>query len=193
MERFKKVLKNTGNLVIIAMILGILVGSYVPGSASFFAPFGDIFMKLIKMLVIPLVSVSIISGAASIGNTKSAGKIGMATFSYYMFTTMVAVTIGLVLGNIFKPGIGLDMATIQTMFSEEYVNKGATPGFWETVMGIIPLNPFKALLEGNILQILFFSLFLGFGISTLESHKKDSLLNGLNYITEALIWMIERV
>ncbi|EOC99932.1 dicarboxylate/amino acid:cation symporter [Caldisalinibacter kiritimatiensis] len=188
-----KFLKNSANLILVAMVLGIIAGGVMGEDAAVFAPLGKVFMKLIKMLVIPLVTVSIISGAASLGNTKSAGKIGIATFGYYMGTTMFAVALGLLLGNIFKPGLGLDMSTIQSMFSDEYIDKGGTPGFWETILGIIPVNPFKALLDGNILQILFFSLFLGFGISTLEKEKKDTLLNMFNYIIEALIWMVEKV
>jgi Na+/H+-dicarboxylate symporter len=193
MHKKKSFLKNSANLIIIAMILGIIVGGLMGEKASIFAPLGELFMKLIKMLVIPLVTVSIISGAASLGKTKSAGKVGIATFSYYMGTTIVAVIIGLLLGGLFKPGLGLDISTVQSMFSDEYANRGNTPGFWETVLGVIPVNPFKALLDGNILQILFFSLFLGFGISTLEKEKKETILNIFNYFIEALIWMVEKV
>ncbi len=182
-----------GTWILIAMVLGIGAGALTGKDASMFKPLGDIFMALIKMLVIPLVSVSIISGAASIGNTKSAGKIGVATFGYYLLTTAFAVVIGLVFGAIFKPGMGLDMSQIQGMFSGEYASRGGTPGFWETILGIIPVNPFKALLDGNILQILFFSLFFGFGVSALPGEKKEDLLKILNHITEALLWMIHKV
>ncbi|WP_069649786.1 dicarboxylate/amino acid:cation symporter [Caloranaerobacter ferrireducens] len=193
MKKIKKILKKTSNLIILAMFLGIVVGVIMGEKASYFAPLGQLFMQLIKMLVLPLITVSIISGAASLGNTKSAGKIGITTFVYFMGTTIIAVIIGLILGNIFKPGLGLDILTIKSMFSDEYASRGSTPGFWETVLGIIPVNPFKALIEGNILQILFFSLFLGFGISTLEKSKKEALINIFDYLSEALIWMVEKV
>ncbi|SHH74105.1 Na+/H+-dicarboxylate symporter [Caloranaerobacter azorensis DSM 13643] len=193
MTKIKKILKKSSNQIILAMFLGIIVGIVMGEKASYFAPLGKLFMQLIKMLVLPLITVSIISGASSLGNTRSAGKIGISTFVYFMGTTMVAVIIGLILGNIFKPGLGLDVSIIKSMFSDEYVNKGATPGFWETILGIIPVNPFKALMDGNILQILFFSLFLGFGISTLEKSKKETLINVFEYLSEALIWMVEKV
>ncbi|QIB27382.1 dicarboxylate/amino acid:cation symporter [Caloranaerobacter azorensis] len=193
MTKIKKILKKSSNQIIVAMFLGIIVGIVMGEKASYFAPLGKLFMQLIKMLVLPLITVSIISGASSLGNTRSAGKIGISTFVYFMGTTMVAVIIGLILGNIFKPGLGLDVSIIKSMFSDEYVNKGATPGFWETILGIIPVNPFKALMDGNILQILFFSLFLGFGISTLEKSKKETLINVFEYLSEALIWMVEKV
>ncbi|MFA9397988.1 MAG: dicarboxylate/amino acid:cation symporter [Clostridiaceae bacterium] len=189
----KKFIKNLGFIIIIAMVLGIFVGWLMGDKASVFAPLGDIFIQLIKMIVIPIVAISITAGAASIGNGKSAGKIGIATFGYYMLTTAVAVTLGLIFGELFKPGIGVDISSIQNMFSNEYASQGAIPGFWETIKGIIPTNPIKALVDGNILQIIFFSLFLGFGISSLKEEKKDFVLKGFNYINEALIYIITKV
>jgi Na+/H+-dicarboxylate symporter len=192
-EKLKKLMSHLGSQIFIAMALGILAGVFMGEKATVFAPLGDIFIKLIKMLVIPLVAVSITSGAASLGGTKSAGKLGLATFSYYIGTTAFAVGLGLLLGVIFKPGLGLDLNLIQSMFSSEFADKGVTPGGWEILKGIIPENPIKALVDGNILQILFFCLFLGFGISVLPEEKKNFLLNIFNYITDALIWMIEIV
>lgn len=95
----KSIFASLGAVIILSMFLGIIAGTFMGKNASIFAPLGDIFMQLIKMVVVPLVAFSIITGAASIGDTKSAGKIGIATFGYYMFTTAVAVIIGLVLEN----------------------------------------------------------------------------------------------
>lgn len=189
----KSIFTNLGALIIIAMFVGILTGLTMGKSAHMFAPLGDIFMLLIKMVVIPLVAFSIITGAASIGDTKSAGKIGIATFSYYMITTLIAVIIGLVFGEVFKPGAGIDVSSLSSMFSNEFETKGDLPGFWDTVKGVIPENPIKALVEGNILQIIFFSLFFGFGISSLESEKKTFIVNTFTYITDALIFIIMKV
>lgn len=189
----KKLFKNLGFWIIIALILGIAVGAIMGKSAHSLAPLGDIFMKLIKMVVVPLVAFSIISGAASIGESKSAGKIGIATFGYYLITTAFAVVIGLLLGEIFKPGAGLSRSAIESMFSNQYADKGAIPGFWDTLKGFIPENPIKALVDGNILQIIFFSLFLGFAISALPKDKKDFLVKFCNYITDALVIVITKV
>lgn len=183
-------IKHLGLIIILAMFLGIVVGAVLGEKASIFSPLGDIFIQLIKMVVIPLVAVSIVSGAASIGNSKSAGKIGISTFAYYMFTTIIAVLIGLALGEIFKPGVGVSLESVQSMFSDEYADQGSIAGFWETIKGIIPANPIKALTDGNILQVLFFSLFLGFGVSTIESEKKKVLMTVLDALGDALIFMI---
>ena len=193
MEKFRKLIGNLGIQILIAMVLGIVVGAIWGEKASFFAPLGEFFMQLIKMLVIPLVAVSVISGAASLGGTKYAGKIGISTFFYYLGTTAVAVILGLIFGEIFKPGIGLDVTTVQHMFSAAKAGQGSTPGFWQIIFGIIPENPIEAFVSGNILQVLFFCLFLGLGISTLSNDKKDFLLKIFNYLTEAFIWMIRIV
>ena len=121
-EKLKKLMSHLGSQIFIAMALGILAGVFMGEKATVFAPLGDIFIKLIKMLVIPLVAVSITSGAASLGGTKSAGKLGLATFSYYIGTTAFAVGLGLLLGVIFKPGLGLDLNLIQSMFSSEFAD-----------------------------------------------------------------------
>ena len=192
-KKLKKLIINLGFQIIVAMVIGIVVGVIMGPKASIFAPLGSIFISLIKMLVIPLVAISIISGAASLGATKSAGKMGVGTFFYYLFTTAVAVIIGLVMGEIFKPGIGLDLNTVTGMFSSKTVQNAAQPDFWKIIISIIPTNPIEALAKGNILQILFFCLFLGIGISTLTKSKRDYLVNGFNYLIEALIWMIKIV
>ncbi|SHH32232.1 dicarboxylate/amino acid:cation symporter [Tepidibacter thalassicus] len=199
MSKEKSIFSNLGIIIIISMLLGIAVGTalYVSNTGEYFATticsnLGDIFMQLLKMVVIPLVTTSIISGAASIGNTKSAGKIGISTFAYYMFTTCFAVILALIMGNLTQPGIGVD-SSISAMFSNEYADKGTIPGFWETIKGIIPTNPIKSLVDGNMLQILFFSLFLGFGISSIEKDKKEFILKVFDYITEALIWVINKI
>lgn len=185
--------KNLGIIIIISMFLGILAGVVLGERASMFTPLGDIFVQLIKMVVIPLVAVSIVLGAASLGNGATAGKIGLSTFGFYLTTTAIAVIIGLVAGEIFKPGIGVDMESIRSMFSNEYADKGAIPGFWETIKGIIPTNPIKALVDGNILQVLFFSLFLGFGVSSLKEEKKVALIKVLDALNDALIFVITAV
>lgn len=189
----KKRRMNLGMWIMIAMFAGVGLGAVMGESAVMLKPFGDLFIKLIKMLVVPLVAFSIISGAASLGNTRSAGKIGIGTFGYYLLTTAFAVVIGLVFGWLFEPGTGIEMARVKAMFSAEYVPKVSSPGFWNTILGFIPQNPFKALMDGNILQILFFSLFFGFGLSALKEEKKEKVLSLVNYITDALIWMIGKV
>lgn len=192
-QKKKSILLNIGVQIIIAMIIGVIVGLLMKEDASMFAPLGTIFIHLIKMLVVPLIAISIISGAASIGGTSSAGKIGVSTFAFFLITSAFAVALALGMGEYFKPGIGVDLSSVKHMFSNEYADKGGIPGFFDTITGIIPTNVFQSLTDANILQILFFCLFLGIAISRLEKEKSAPLLNGLNTLVEAFIWMINIV
>ena len=193
----KKLLKNLGIWIIIAMIIGIVVGIFMGEDASIFKPLGDFFIQLIKMLVVPLVFVSIVSGAAALGETKSAGLVGGLSICYMMITTVISISVALMLGAIFQPGanVAADGMTAITQAGEAAAESAApaTAGFWDTVIGMIPANPIEALSTGNILQIIIFGLFLGFGISALAAEKRRMLTNGLNNILEALIWCIGKV
>lgn len=181
------ILNRLGTLIFIAMILGIIAGLALGDAAQVFAPVGDLFMQLIKMIVVPMVLFSLVGGAASLGRSSSAGKIGGLTFLYYAVTTVIATTIGLIFSVIFKPGEGLSLAGLGVEASSEYADKGGIPGFWDTLIGFVPANPFQALVDGNILQIIVFALFIGFAITYLEKEKRDFLLKFFNNMTEVTV------
>ena len=183
----KMIINKLGTLILIAMILGIAVGLALGETAQIFAPIGDLFMQLIKMVVVPMVLFSLIGGAASLGNSSSAGKIGLLTFIYYTITTIIATVIGLIFSVVFKPGEGISLASLGVQASSEYADKGGIPGFWETLIGFVHANPFEALVSGNILQIIVFSLFIGFAIANLSGEKKEFLLKFFNYMTEVTV------
>ncbi|MDO9153770.1 MAG: dicarboxylate/amino acid:cation symporter [Paludibacter sp.] len=190
----KKILTDLSFQILIAMIIGIIVGKIMGTSASIFAPLGTIFIQLIKMLVVPLVFISIVSGAASLGATKSAGKIGLTTIAYIFITTFLAVVVAILAGEIFKPGSGISIESIRAFFPlENYNEPAAKMDFWNTIIDVIPANPIDAMANGNILQLIFFGLFLGFGISTLPQSKKQPVINVFNYLLDALIWCIGKV
>jgi Na+/H+-dicarboxylate symporter len=189
----KGLLGNIGIQVVIAMIVGTIVGAMMGHSASMFAPLGSIFIHLIKMLVIPLVAVAIISGAAGLGSSHSAGKVGLTTLGFFAFTSAVAVALALVMGEVFQPGVGIDLTGVEGMFSNAYAEKGDLPSFWATLLGMIPTNVFQSLNEANILQILVFCLFFGVAVSKLEKERRDPLINGVNAIVDAMVWMINVV
>jgi Na+/H+-dicarboxylate symporter len=189
----KMMLNNIGVQVVIAMILGTAIGAIMGDAASVFAPLGTIFINLIKMLVIPLVAVALISGAAGLGNSSNAGKVGVTTLAYFGLTSALAVALALIMGELFQPGVNIDTAGIEGMFSSEYASKGELPTFWATITGMIPTNVFQSLNEANILQILVFCLFFGIGLSKLESTRRDPLLNGVNAIVDVMVWMINKV
>ena len=191
----KKVLKNLGVWILVAMVAGGVVGVVMGEEAKIFVPLGTLFIQLIKMLVVPLVGISIISGAASLGSSRSAGKIGVTSIAYILLTTVVSIVIAIVVGVVFKPGAGLSAEGVASIMASASSEQGAPAdlSFWDTIIGMIPANPIQAFAEGNILQIIVFGLFLGFGIAAIAEEKRAKVINGLNYLLEALIWCIGKV
>ena len=191
----KQMLRNIGFWILVAMVAGIVAGITMGESAAVFAPLGTLFIQLIKMLVVPLVAVSIISGAATLGGSRSAGKIGVVSIGYILLTTVISIVIAIASGLIFKPGAGLSVESVGLINAAADAGDAVAnqAGFWQTVIGMIPANPIQAFAEGNILQIIVFGLFLGFGIAALEQAKREKVISGLNYILEALIWCIGKV
>ncbi|WP_194439498.1 dicarboxylate/amino acid:cation symporter [Vibrio fluminensis] len=189
----KGLLSNIGVQVVIAMIVGTAVGAMMGQDAAMFAPLGAIFINLIKMLVIPLVAVALISGAAGLGNSHAAGKVGAITLGYFGLTSALAVALAIVMGVVFQPGIGIDLSSVEGMFSSEYAAKGELPTFWATVTGMIPTNVFQSLNEANILQILVFCLFFGIALSRQDKERRTPIINGVNTIVDSMVWMINKV
>jgi len=191
---FKTIISDLSVQILIAMIVGVTVGRVVGDEAVMFAPLGTLFIQLIRMLVIPLVFVSIVSGSASLGATRSAGIVGIKTLSYIFITTILSVLLAMLLSAWFKPGAGISVETVLSFLPETaYTAQPQTMEFWPMIFEMIPINPVKALTDGNILQIIFFGLFFGFGISALPDDKKNPLLRGLNSLLDALIWCISKV
>lgn len=189
----KGLIKNIGFQVVVAMILGALVGALMGEQATVFAPFGTLFIQLIKMLVIPLVAVAILSGAANLGASPAAGKIGVTTLAFFLGTSALAVLLALVMGQVFKPGVGVDFGSTAAMFSGDYADKGALPDAVATLLGMIPTNVFSALNEANILQILVFCMFLGIALAKQPRERAKPLVDGLNTLVDAFVWMINKV
>lgn len=187
-EQKKNALGNLGMWIIAATVLGAVFGLVVGEDAHVIAPVGDLFMSLIKMVVVPMVFFSLVGGAASLGKSSSAGKIGVVTFAYYGITTAVAVALGLFFSVMFQPGAGINMQSIAgAAVDVDMSQSGSIPGFWETVIGFVPVNPFAALVQGNILQTIVFALFVGFALSLLEKEKKEFMVKLFNNLTEIFI------
>ena len=151
----------------IGMALGIVAGMVAPDMGSTFKPLGQLFINLIRMVVVPLVLCTIVAGSASVGDINKLGRVASKTLIYYFGTTAVAVVLGLVFANIFNPGEGLNIAT------EGLKAKSATPPkMVDVFLNIIPLNPIDAMGKGNMLQVIFFAMLFGFGLSAIGERGK---------------------
>ncbi|UFJ41231.1 dicarboxylate/amino acid:cation symporter [Brevibacillus humidisoli] len=146
--------------IMIAFIIAVVAGVIAGPAMQAVQPLGDLFLRLIKFIIVPLVLTSLVVGVAGTGDLKKLGRMGGKTILYYLVTTAIAVTLGLVIGNLFSPGTGLAITE-----PESKVEYQEAPGLVATLLGIIPTNPVAALVEGNMLQIIFFAIFLGLGIT----------------------------
>ncbi|MCR8849558.1 dicarboxylate/amino acid:cation symporter [Rossellomorea sp. SC111] len=171
---------NLTTKIITALILGAVVGLILNIFAKdlfdildpyLFTPLGKIFLNLISMLVVPIVFLSIVLGSAGLGDPKKLGRIGLKTIVYFLLTTCIAIVIGLTLAYIIDPGM---VEGIDTSQSEGFKTEEAPP-VGETLMNIIPKNPLTAMTEGNMLQIIAFAIFIGFGLTALGEKTKGIL------------------
>ena len=157
----------------IGMVLGIAAGALTPAMGldpSWYKPVGQLFINLVRMVVVPLVLTTLVAGAASVGDVSKLGRVAGKTLAYYLVTTAVAVVIGLVLANIFQPGSGLSIST-EGLKAKEV----APPTLIDVFLNIVPINPIEALSKGNMLQIIFFALLFGFGLSVIGDKGKQVL------------------
>ncbi len=144
----------------VGLVLGVLLNQ--TGNAELaksIKPVGDLFIRGIKMLIVPLIFVSLVTGVASLQNLATMGRISLKTFVLYLATTAVAISIGLGLAVLFQPGVGVDLGTAQAVTAK------TPPTMVDTILGLVPTNPIAAFAEGNVLQIIVFAIFFGLAIT----------------------------
>lgn len=162
---------------IIAIILGIIFGTAI----DVLKPLGDLFLRLIKFIIAPLILSTLVVGVASIGDPKSLGRVGTKTIAYYLITTAFAIIFGLIFAFIISPGKGL---TVDGPTAEVEINE--SEGVIQTLLNIVPENPFFALADGNVLQIIFFAIFLGLAI-TLIGKKAEPVYQFFDSFAELMM------
>jgi Na+/H+-dicarboxylate symporter len=148
---------------------------------------GDMFIRLLKMIIIPLILASMVAGIISLGDVRRLGRIGLKTFVYYMATTLLAVGVGLVLVNLMKPGVGVKMTDADVNIKAEAAVDLAskeTPSIVSIIEDIIPENLFAAMAENKVLSVIFFSLLLGIAISSIGEKARPlmSLFESFNTV-----------
>ncbi|ALH96570.1 glutamate/aspartate:proton symporter GltP [Acinetobacter equi] len=185
--------------IVIALILGVIVGSFLHYSPeyretlvlNFLTPLGSIFITLIKMIVIPLVVAMLIYGIANTAHGSNIGKLGFKTILYFEIITTIAIIIGVVAANVFQPGAGIDMSGLTQVDISSYeattqkVSEGSH-SIIQTILSVIPSNFFGALTSGQMLPIIFFSVMFGLGLGALDNEVKQPLLKVLNAVSETM-------
>ncbi|MGE8203929.1 cation:dicarboxylate symporter family transporter [Heyndrickxia sp. NPDC080065] len=167
--------------ILIGLVLGIIIGAIFygnPNIGTYLQPIGDIFLRLIKMIVIPIVISSIIVGIASVGDPKHLGKIGGKTLLYFEIVTTIAILVGLLVANVFHPGTGVNMHELHKVDINSYVGTAKeveSHGFADTIVNIVPKNIFEAFVHGDMLAIIFFSVLFGLGVAAIGEKGKPVL------------------
>ncbi|WP_338521779.1 glutamate/aspartate:proton symporter GltP [Pseudomonas batumici] len=184
--------------ILIGLVLGIAVGALLNHFSAEKAwwisnvlqPAGDIFIRLIKMIVIPIVISSLVVGIAGVGDAKKLGRIGLKTIIYFEIVTTIAIVVGLLLANVFHPGSGIDMSTLGTVDISKYKATAAEVqhehALIETILNLIPSNLFAALARGEMLPIIFFSVLFGLGLSSLQAELRDPLVKMFQGVSESM-------
>lgn len=174
--------------ILLALVLGVIVGVIWGEGAQSIRWIGDLFIRAIQMVVVPLVFITIVAGVVSMGDPKRLGSLGIKTLSLYMVTTLIAITIGLTLAALIQPGVGVDMSaavpgTLQPPIS-----------FRDQLMRIVPTNPIAALASGDFLAIIFFAILFGAGIISVGASGKpmaDLMDSGAAIMLKLTGWVME--
>jgi len=156
--------------ILIAFILAILFGIFLKEYVNYVSWMGDIFLRMLKMIVIPLVLSSVISGIVNIGSDGNFGKLGLKTIAYYLTTSSFAIIVGLLMVNIFEPGVGMDITSIAI---EEAISIDR-PSMKDIFIEIVPENIFYAMANNDFLAIIFFAIVAGVFISKID--KKSNII-----------------
>lgn len=157
--------------ILVGMILGITIGVVFGEQATVLKPIGTLFVNIIKMLIVPLVFCSLIVGVTSMEDTAKMGRIGFKSFAFYLCTTAIAISIGLVVGYVIQPGAGLNLPLPSGM--SDMVKE--VPSVMQTLLDIVPTNPIAALANGQILQVIVFAVALGIALVLIGDHGKPAI------------------
>ncbi len=174
--------------ILLALVLGVIVGMIWGPGASTISWLGDLFVRLIRMVVVPLVFVTLVSGVVAMGDPAKLGSLGAKTLAVYMLTTLAAIVIGLVLAAALQPGVGVDLSSAAPTAVQETIPLS------ERLLSIVPSNPIAALAEGNILAIIFFALLVGVSVLMIGEKGKpvaDLMESSSEMMLRITHWVME--
>ncbi|HZI81050.1 MAG TPA: C4-dicarboxylate transporter DctA [Vicinamibacterales bacterium] len=161
--------KSIYGQVLVATVIGVVLGHFYPAAGAAMKPLGDAFIKLVRMIVGPIIFCTVVAGIAGAGGLKGLGRTGLVTLIYFEIVTTAALLIGLMVVNVIKPGAGMnvDPASLDTTAITQYVTAGRSQTVTDTLLSIIPSSPVDAFARTDILQVLFFSVLFGVALSAM--------------------------
>ncbi|MBS4044291.1 MAG: dicarboxylate/amino acid:cation symporter [Chitinophagaceae bacterium] len=162
--------------IFIGLFIGILFGYFFTDYVFLISWMGTVFLKLLKMIIMPLLLFSVMAGIINVGNPAGLGRLGLKTISYYVGSSLAAICTGLLIVNLMQPGVGADLGFNQPVEGLA----AAGDNFGQTLLNIIPENIFKALASGSMLSVIFFSVLSGIFITQLQNDYKNMITKGVN-------------
>lgn len=188
--------------ILIALVAGIALGVVLNGRTdlvNYIQPLGDIFLHLIKMIVVPIVFCSLVISIAGTGDMKTVGRYGWKTLLYFEIITTFAIFLGIIFANIFKPGAGLDVSKLPKGDVSKYTTNAeaaaqSTYGnhMIDTIVGIIPTNIVESMAQGQLLPVIFFSVFFGLGLAAIGK-KGEPVKAFFEGTLEIIFWMTNQI
>jgi aerobic C4-dicarboxylate transport protein len=164
-----RIFRNLTVRVLIAIALGVLLGVLAPDTAKAMRPLGDTFINLVKMIIGPVIALTIVLGIANMADLKKVGRVGAKALIYFEIVTTFALAIGLVVVNVTKPGAGINVAALAKGDVSKYAEQGKALSFVDYVMHIVPTSPIQPFVENNILQIVFLAVLFGVALTAVGS------------------------
>lgn len=178
---------SLGDKILIGMVLGAITGIIIGPKIVSISLVGDIFLRLLRMNVVPLIFTNVVLAVASMGDVKRLGKVGLKMTAMFMATTFIAGAIGLTLGLLVKPGLGFLMEGLGDLVQTN------TPSLSETILGFFPVNIMESFSQGNMLQIITFALISGVAIILLSNDDRERILNSLGLFSRFLMSILKIV
>jgi Na+/H+-dicarboxylate symporter len=163
--------------------VAILIGLYLTEYVEYITWMGDLFLRALKMIIVPLILSSIVSGVANLGSGESLGRLGIKTLTYYLSTSTFAIIVGLLFVNLLQPGVGSDLGLSKSI-EELAVTKQS---FGDTLLKIVPENIFDSFLQGDMLSIIFFSIIFGYFITKVDKKYSTQLTDFFNSTFEVMM------
>ena len=178
--------------VLTAIVLGVTVGHFWPEIGASLKPLGDGFVKLVKMIIAPVIFLTVTTGIAGMSDLKKVGRVAGKAFAYFLTFSTLALVVGLIVGNFIQPGAGLniDPATLDAGAVADYASKAHDTTIVGFLSGIIPTTVVSAFAEGNILQVLFFSILFGLALAAV-GERGAPVLNFLQSLTNPIFKLVE--
>lgn len=169
----KRVLRNLTFQVLVAVTLGVILGVVAPTFAKSLKPIGDTFINLVKMVITPIIFLTIVHGIASMADLRKLGRVGGKALLYFEVVSTLALAIGLIIVNLTKPGAGLDASALATGDVSKYTATGAQQSTLEFLLHIVPSNVVAAFASGELLPVVFFSVLFGVALTAVGDAGRD--------------------